>query len=146
MTGFARPCLVCGRRVEGGSSRCADHAGQRYAAPMGCYVCGRQGPKGYCPDHDPWAGDKPESERLERQPWRAGYRTAQYRANRKRVIERAGGRCEKCHQVAYPLEVDHIVPLSQAKHESEFRIFNDLSNLIGLCIRCHRAKTARREK
>lgn len=143
MTGFARACLVCGRRVEGGAPRCAQHTDQRYANPLGCYVCGRRGPKGYCPEHDPWAGDKTEDERLRRQPWRAGYRTAQYRENRKKALARARGHCEKCGRSDRPLEVDHVVPLSNAKHPSEFRFFNELANLVVLCVPCHRAKTGR---
>lgn len=143
MTGFARPCLVCGKRVEGGSSRCADHSGQRYAQPMGCYVCGRRGPKGYCPDHDPWAGDKSDEERLARQPWRAGYRTASWRAGRKKAVERSGGRCEKCGRGDFPLEVDHITPLSTAQSPADFDVLNRPENLRVLCVTCHRFKTRR---
>lgn len=142
MTGFARACLICGRRVEGGASRCPAHADQRYKTPVGCYVCGRRGPKGYCPDHDPYANQN-EDERLRRQPWRAGYRTAQYRENRKKALARSRGYCEKCGRSDQALEVDHVVPLSNAKHASEFRFFNDLSNLVVLCLSCHRSKTRR---
>lgn len=145
MTAFPRPCLVCGKRVDTGESRCPAHSGQRYAQPIGCYVCGRRGNKGYCPEHDPYANTD-EGERQRRQPWRAGYRTKQYQANRKRALERSRGYCEKCGRSGQALEVDHRIPLSQAKHESEFRFFNELSNLVVLCTTCHRLKTQGRGK
>lgn len=144
MTGFARPCLVCGRRVAGGAPRCPQHEQQRHALPLGCYVCGRPGPKGYCPEHDPWSGDKPEPERLRRQPWRAGYRTPSYRAGRKKALERARGACERCGRSDLALEVDHQVPLSTAQGPGDFPHLNRPDNLVVLCVTCHRLKTARR--
>jgi 5-methylcytosine-specific restriction endonuclease McrA len=141
MSGLPRACLVCGRRVVGGAARCPDHAEQRYRTPVGCYVCGRRGPKGYCPAHDPWTGDKPEHLRLQRQPWRAGYQTASYRIARKIALQRAGGYCERCGRSDLPLEADHIVPLSTAKSELDCDRLNTPENLAILCTACHRRKT-----
>lgn len=140
MPAFPKPCLVCGRRVDTGESRCPTHTGQRYTSPVGCYVCGRRGPKGYCPDHDPY-GNPNETERLRRQPWRAGYRTPEYRDNKKKALARAGGHCEKCDRTDLALEVDHRVPLSTASSAADFPRLNDISNLIVLCQACHRHKT-----
>lgn len=142
MPGFARPCLICGRRVESGQSRCELHLNQRYAHALSCYVCGRLGPKGYCPDHDPYANTD-ESKRLERQPWRNGYRDPAYRANKKKALARAHGSCEKCQRRDLALEVDHIVPLSTAQSSADFPRLNALNNLTVLCVMCHRAKTRR---
>lgn len=143
MTAFPRPCLVCGKRVESGDSRCTAHADQRYKQPLACYVCGRRGPKGYCPEHNPYA-NQDEEQRLKHQPWRAGYRTAGYRTSKKIVLARAGGRCEKCGRADLSLEVDHIRPLSTATNSLDFPALNNISNLIVLCITCHRAKTGNR--
>lgn len=144
MPGFPKPCLVCGRRVDTGESRCAAHQAQRFAAPVGCYVCGRKGPKGYCPDHDPWNGDKTEEERLRRQPWRIGYRSKTYLANKKKALTRANGLCERCGRSDLKLEVDHVTPLSTARTADEIEQLNQLHNLVVLCVACHRAKTGRR--
>lgn len=143
MTGFARPCVVCGRRTPGGKARCADHENQRYAIRTACYACGRHSAKGYCPEHDPWAGDKVELDRLKRQPWRAGYRTPSYRAGKKAALARARGACERCGRTDLALEVDHRIPLSTATSPDDFPALNDPSNLWVLCQACHRAKTSK---
>lgn len=140
MTGFARPCLICGKRVEGGEPRCADHANQRYSAPLGCYVCGRRGPRGYCEEHDPWAN---EEGRDDRQPWRAGYRSPKYRKNRKLALERSRGACERCGRSDLPLEVDHLTPLRTGRTPEEIDALNELANLVVLCVTCHRFKSRR---
>lgn len=146
MPGFARPCLICGVRVEGGASRCPAHQQQRFAIRTACYVCGRHSNKGYCPEHDPWAGDKTEQERLARQPWRAGYRHPSYRAGKKIALARSGGACEKCGRSTLALEVDHVVPLSTATSAADYPRLNAPENLSVLCPPCHRAKTARRTR
>lgn len=143
MPGIARACVICGRRVEGGASKCADHAGQHYRNPVACKVCGRLSAKTHCPDHDPLLGSKPEAERLARQPWRRGYRDPNYHRERQAVLKRAGGRCEACGR-AGRLEVDHLIPLSTARDLEEVRALNRRQNLRALCVACHRMKTLRR--
>lgn len=49
---------------------------------------------------------------------------------RKRVIERAGFRCEKCGRQSAYFHIDHITPRSKGGS-------NDLSNLRCLCPMCH---------
>lgn len=136
-----RACLVCGRRVTTGESRCPQHLGQRYRTPVGCFVCGRVGPKGYCPEHDPWTGDKPDHVRRQRQPWRAAYQLPSYRRGRKEALARSGGYCERCGRNDLPLETDHIVPLSTARSEADYDRLNAVENLAVLCVNCHRRKT-----
>lgn len=145
MPGLPRACTVCGKRVTTGESRCADHIGQHYQTPVACTVCGRPGPKAYCPEHDPWLGDKPEAERLARQPWRRGYRSPVYHRERQAALKRAGGACERCGRTG-SLEVDHMVPLSTARSEAEIDALNHRDNLRVLCTWCHRQKTLRRSR
>ena len=143
MTGLPRACLVCGRKTSG-ASKCPDHAGQHYAHKVACRVCGLPGPKSWCPDHDPILGPKTEAERLDRQPWRQGYRDPAYHRERAAARKRAGGRCEKCGRSDRPLECDHIVPLSSARDLDELRALNRRDNLAILCDLCHRGKTLKR--
>lgn len=140
MTGMPRACLICGRRVDTGEARCPEHAGQRYRAPMACYVCGRRGPRGHCEEHDPWGGRPAERQRLERQPWRAGYRRPSYTRARKEALARARGTCERCGRADLPLETDHIVPLSTETTVAGWDRLNVPNNLAVLCTTCHRMK------
>jgi 5-methylcytosine-specific restriction endonuclease McrA len=117
--------------------------GQHYANPVACRTCGRPSAKSYCPEHDPILGPKDEATRLERQPWRKGYRDPAYYRERAAVVKRAAGRCERCGRQA-KLEVDHIVPLSTARSEAELQVLNRRDNLRALCTWCHRQKTLRR--
>lgn len=144
MGGLPRACLICGKRVVGGAARCAEHEGQRFRSPLACFVCGKRGPKGYCPEHDPWGGNQPESVRQARQPWRAGYRLSSYRKAREEALKRAAGRCEKCGRPGDRLETDHRVPLSTGTSRAEWDRLNTAGNLSVLCLPCHRMKTARR--
>lgn len=146
MTGIPRACSVCGRPTRNGS-RCEAHAAQHYRLPVACRVCGRPGPKSWCPEHDPITGPKTEAQRLEQQPWRAGYRDPDYHRERAAVMRRAAGRCEKCGRTDRPLECDHVVPLSTATTPAELRALNKRGNLQALCTgpgSCHRGKTLRR--
>ena len=64
------------------------------------------------------------------------------------VIERAGGRCEACGLLGsiLPINVDHIVPKSQARAgkvrmaDGDLVGVDDLRNLQALCARCNRGK------
>lgn len=77
---------------------------------------------------------------------------------RKAVIKRCivfeKFRCEKCRELVgwgeskkMPIQVDHIDPVgTQPKTWTEFgvwidRLFCPLSNLQGICLKCHKAKT-----
>lgn len=141
MTALPRACVICGKRVASGEPRCPEHAGQRFRQPVACYVCGRRGPKGACPEHDPWNGSKPEAQRTARQPWRAGYRRPSYRKAREAAIARARGACEKCGRSDLPLETDHRRPLSTGSTPAEWDALNTPDNLAVLCVTCHRFKT-----
>lgn len=113
--------------------------------PVSCKVCGRLGPTSFCEAHKPapYGQDRSEAERVAAQPWRKGYRDPAYHRERQAVLNRAAGRCEKCGRTTTDLEVDHIIPLSAARDEAELRALNVRSNLVALCVPCHRAKTAR---
>lgn len=88
-------------------------------------------------------------DRLRGEPWRASGYDAAYRAARQQVIERAGGRCERCgvkvarksggRWIAEGGEVHHLIPLSDGGSSS-------LSNLAFLCIHCHRLLDAARRR
>lgn len=141
---IAKPCLVCGRRVNSGNSRCVDHENQRHRLPTPCRDCGRLSMDGWCADHrpPPFGSPRPETERVEAQPWRRAYRDPAYHRNRQAVITRARGRCERCGRADAPVEVDHIVPLSTAKGPGDIPRLNERTNLMLLCRFCHREKTA----
>ncbi len=51
---------------------------------------------------------------------------------REQVLELHHNRCENCHRSDVPLEVHHIVPVSQGGS-------HQLSNLVALCPQCHLA-------
>lgn len=128
----ARPCIVCGRRVDDGTARCPQHAvGSARLRP--CLVCGVASRGNYCDMHQPIVD---EAERLARQPWRRNYSDATYQRNRRIRFERAHGRCEACGIVlqANGWECDHVVELRDGGT-------NDVSNLRALCRPCHMAKT-----
>lgn len=141
-----RPCGVCGRRVDSGRGRCAEHSGRAYALPVSCRVCGRLGPTSYCDEHrpDPFAETRSQAERVEAQPWRRGYRDPKYHRERQAALTRAKGACERCGRDDLELETDHIVPLSTARTPEELSALNDRSNLQALCRPCHRSKPRRR--
>ena len=83
-----------------------------------CVVCGRVIKDGsYCDLHDT----------------RGQYDDPAYRTHRELALVRDGMRCVACGSYG-PLEVDHVVPLSQGGG-------NDLDNLQVMCRSCHRAKT-----
>lgn len=124
------PCLVCGKRVTTGKSRCPDHENQRHRIPTACVECGRPSASGYCPDHDPGT----EENRLKKQPFRAGYRDPAYYRERQAALTRAAGKCERCGRSDLKLECDHIVPLKDGGR-------NERSNFQILCKLCHGMKT-----
>jgi len=131
MSGFARPCLSCGRRTVPGETyceRCRPGTGTRRST---CRVCGARTAGGpYCAAH---AG---EALRVADQPWRAAYRDPAYRRNRAWRYEIAGGRCESCG-AALPdgWQCDHVVPLRDGGTHAAH-------NLRVYCPACHAQKTA----
>lgn len=146
MKPIARPCAVCGRRVDSGKSRCPAHQGRAYALPVSCKVCGKLGPVSFCDEHkpDPFAEQPSEGARTASQPWRKGYRDPNYHRERAAAVRRAGGACERCGRSDQPLECDHIIPLSTAGTIDEIQALNKRDNLQILCRPCHVAKTRRR--
>ena len=95
-----------------------------------CLRCGRLSPGSYCADHDP-----------ARQAWKVrpspSSRDRLPPSVRKRVRERDGNRCGRCGCPSGEsrLVVDHVLPASRGGPHDE-------RNLVTLCQRCHRAKTA----
>lgn len=61
------------------------------------------------------------------------YGSAEYQRNRKTVLRRAGGHCERCGRQAR-LQVDHIVNVAAGGSHA-------IENLQALCETCHRHKT-----
>lgn len=134
-----RPCIVCGRRVEGGSPRCEQHLlGSGRQRP--CLVCGRASHSNYCALHEPTVD---EALRNERNPYRKAYKDQQYAKNRQHRFERARGRCEACgiYLEVGEWQCDHLIPLRLGGT-------HDITNLRILCVPCHKKKTAedRRKK
>jgi 5-methylcytosine-specific restriction endonuclease McrA len=142
MSGLPRPCSICGKRVTDGTSKCETHKGQAYRAPISCKVCGKQGPRSYCDEHNPFINPGTEEDRLKRQPWRAAYRDPSYHRERQAILRDAKGYCSRCGRPS-KLEVDHIVPLSSAKTVEQAFALNNRSNLRALCVTCHRLKKKR---
>lgn len=64
---------------------------------------------------------------------RSKKRAAQYRAMRKRVILRDGGRCRYCGVIPDVIEVDHVVPWSRGGRD-------DMDNLVTACRPCNQDK------
>ena len=146
MNPIARPCGVCGRRVDSGKGRCPAHEGRAYALPVSCKVCGKLGPTSFCDAHkpDPFSQDASTSPKRAVQEWRRGYRDPDYHRNRQSALNRAGGACERCGRSDAPLEVDHIIPLSTADSPADIKALNHPGNLQVLCRPCHHRKTRRR--
>lgn len=74
--------------------------------------------------------------------WRGGnisYRGADWRIIKLKVLERANFKCEKCGVSNVSLQVHHIVPFRTFK---EYRTANYMSNLIAVCISCHKKMEA----
>lgn len=121
---FPKPCVVCGRRTDGGA-RCAQHDGRRHALPRPCVECGSPTRAGnYCADHEHLAEDGHNP----------AYDDPTYRRNRSRAHRRAGGRCELCGLPARyddPLVCDHIVELARGgTHDLDnLRIVHESYNL-----------------
>lgn len=96
----------------------------------------------YCATHTA----EVEAERRARQPWRQGYKDAEYQKNRKRRYVMADGRCEDCGIAVDDgeWECDHDVALSDGGT-------NAVGNLRIRCIierpgakrGCHGLKTAK---
>ena len=128
-----RSCF-CGRRALPGKTRCETHLSGT-GRPSACLECGRRTDgELYCTDHAYLTG---EAGRLERQPYRQHYESAEYRTNRQLAWERCGGRCEKCGRpiTQQTAECDHIVPVADGGSD-------ELGNLEYLCeAACHPAKT-----
>jgi len=70
------------------------------------------------------------------------YRTPRWAALRQQLwqADPLCGECAKAGRVEAWTDLDHVVP-----HRGDVRLFWDVSNLVGLCKRCHSAKTARGE-
>ena len=98
-----------------------------------CLVCARPSLGNYCPEHEPTVD---EAERNARNPYRQAYKDPAYAKHRQHAFERQRGRCGKCGVELQPglWQADHIVPLSKGGS-------NDVTNLLCVCIPCHKAKT-----
>lgn len=133
MTEIPKSCY-CGRRALPGSPRCDLHQ-DGSGNPSSCVRCGRRTDGAtYCAEHAYLAG---EAGRLERQPYRRHYGSAEYLRNRELAWIRAGGHCEECGRLItrQAAECDHITPLADGGGD-------DLGNLEWLCeAECHHAKT-----
>ena len=134
MSGFARPCRICGARSAPGKDRCDRHATGSGRASS-CRRCGaRTAGAGYCPECEAIE----EAERLAAQPYREDYSSAEYRRNRRRRFELAGGRCEVCGEPLDPkhFECHHVIALADGGH-------SELANLRVTHGRpCHQRVTA----
>lgn len=129
MSGFRKPCVVCGRRAVPDGNRCTAHV---TPPPSSCRVCPRRAlaGEGFCSAHMPT-----EADRLARAPYRHSYTKAQYRRNRARRYTIARGLCEACGvTLSLGWECDHVIAL--ADHGT-----NALENLRALCAHCHTQKT-----
>jgi 5-methylcytosine-specific restriction protein A len=105
--------------------------------PKTCTQCGRRGVNGTsrCELHP--APQLSEAERLQRQPYRRHYTSAEYRRNRLLAWQRAGGRCESCERpiTMRTAQCDHRVPVADGGSDEP-------GNLNWLCkATCHPAKT-----
>ena len=71
------------------------------------------------------------------------YNNAEWRALRKKVLERDGYQCRECGATAeesgYPLEIHHIIP-----PKGNRELFYDINNCVTLCKCCH-AKVTQQE-
>jgi 5-methylcytosine-specific restriction endonuclease McrA len=106
---FPRCCSVCGGRAVPGTNRCVYH------------------PKPVVT----------EAERLQRQPGRHAYTTAEYRRNRIARYQLADGRCENCGKLLgrEEFETHHLLPKDDPRT-------NELAYLRNACKICHKAATA----
>lgn len=121
-------CLICGKRIPVGSSRCVEHATTSLRMGSSCVKCGQPATSGpYCEQHKP-------AQTRSAQPYRRGYSDPAYHRERQATLNRAAGACERCGRYA-PLQVDHIVPLRDGGA-------NTRQNLQALCHECHARKTA----
>ena len=111
MTGFPRVC-PCGARALPGKTRCAIHQ---------------------------VAVD--ERARLEAHPERAAYSTREYRRNRLRRYEMAGGQCESCGRFVARkrFQTHHTLPLDHPET-------NRLENLRNSCKACNIAERDERRR
>jgi 5-methylcytosine-specific restriction endonuclease McrA len=128
-------CTACGARALPGEARCAAHL-HGSGRPSSCRSCGRRVEDGspFCPICAP---SSEEAARLERQPYRRQYRSAEYRRNREIAWERCGGRCEGCGRrvTRQTAQCDHIRPIADGGSDA-------LGNLSWLCsAACHPRKT-----
>lgn len=82
-----------------------------------CRRCGKVGSDRYCPEHRP---QSPSSRRN---------RLPEVQATRRRLIKRAGGRCERCGRRAERLELHHVTPAHKGGTER---------GALMLCPKCHR--------
>jgi 5-methylcytosine-specific restriction endonuclease McrA len=116
MSGFARPCRVCGARSLPGRDRCPAHeAGSGRASS--CRRCGvRTAGAGLCPRCQ--AVD--QAERAAAQSYREGYHDPVYQENRRRRFELARGLCEVCGLALDPdhFECHHVLALSEGGDSS----------------------------
>jgi len=73
-----------------------------------------------------------------------GYLKRYYRRERKKIIEKLGGKCSKCREKEYNvLEIHHIVPLNGNRPNGQLARLTEwkrnMHNLDVLCGRCHKA-------
>ena len=55
---------------------------------------------------------------------------------RKRILDRAGWRCETCRSDE-PLQVHHLVTVSECIRTGRLPLIDDPANLVALCWGCH---------
>lgn len=91
--------------------------------PRPCLTCGRLTYGAHCPEHTP-------------RPSRGSTRA--WRTVRQRILERAGGRCERCGRTAR--QIHHLQPVfATGRADTE-----NPSLLQALCDDCHRAAHSRK--
>lgn len=85
-----------------------------------------------------------DSFRSKTQPWRAWYKTAEWRRLREIVLHRDVYTCRLCQRICShkgEAVVDHIIP-----HRGDRAKFVQLSNLQVLCAPCHNGRKQSEEK
>jgi len=110
---------------------------------IGCNELTREG---YCDKHKGVAKAELKQRRKRydsnRPEWHSMYESRRWRETREAYL-RQHPLCVECEKKGYlvPAVVcDHIVP-----HRGKYELFWDISNLQGLCARCHGRKTAKED-
>jgi 5-methylcytosine-specific restriction endonuclease McrA len=94
--------------------------------------------RGRCRAHKRQGWRAYERRRPDRTETKRFYASAEWRKARALALERTGGRCGECSNLA--AHVDHITPVKDGGHPT------DQANLVPLCLAHHSAKTARENR